>query len=89
MHREALGLLRRACRLAEWPDALQPLASALRADPGVELATAEQLREVVYRVQLPALERRAQVLRDAGDTEAALRMIDLVQRLRAALRGEA
>ena len=66
-----------------------PRASALRADPGVELATAEQLREVVYRVQLPALARRAQVLRDAGDTEAALRMIDLVQRLRAALRGEA
>ena len=88
VHRAALGLLRSGVPPAEWPDALQPLASALRADPGVELASPQELREVVYRVQLPALERRAQVLRDAGDTEAALRMIDLVQRLRAALRGE-
>jgi len=88
-HRRALGLLRAATPLAQWPDELQPLASALRADPGAEHATADELREVVYRVQLPALERRVQALRDAGDDEGALRMIDLVQRVRAALRGEA
>jgi DNA primase len=87
VHRQALGLLRGAVPLAQWPEELQPLASALRADPGAEHATADELREVVYRVQLPALERRAQALRDAGDTEGALRMIDLVQRVRAALRG--
>ena len=86
-HRQALGLLRGAVPLAQWPEDLQSLASALRADPGAEHATADELREVVYRVQLPVLERRAQALRDAGDTEAALRMIDLVQRVRAALRG--
>jgi len=88
-HREALGLLRAGVPLAQWPEALQPLASALRGDPGADLASLDELREVVYRVQLPELERRAQVLRDAGDTEGALRMIDLVQRVRAALRGEA
>jgi DNA primase len=87
VHRQALGLLRGAVPLGQWPEELQPLASALRADPGAEHATADELREVVYRVQLPALERRAQALRDAGDTEGALRMIDLVQRVRAALRG--
>ncbi len=88
-HRDALGLLRQGVAPVDWPEELQPLASALRADPGAEHATADELREVVYRVQLPALERRAQALRDAGDTEGALRMIDLVQRVRAALRGEA
>lgn len=87
-HREAVGLLRRGIAPVEWPEELQPLASALQADPGAEHATADELREVVYRVQLPALERRAAALRDAGDAEGALRMIDLVQRVRAALRGE-
>jgi len=87
-HREALGLVRAGVPPAAWPEALQPLANALQADPGGEHASADELREAAYRVQLPALERRAQALRDAGDAEGALRMIDLVQRVRAALRGE-
>lgn len=87
-HREAIGLLRQGVGPEQWSEELQPLASALRADAGAETASEDELRETVYRVQLPALERRAQALRDAGDTENALKMIDLVQRVRAALRGE-
>lgn len=86
-HRAAAAQLRRGVTPADWPDDLQSLASALRADPAADHASQEQLQEVVYRVQLPALERRVQALRDAGDTEGALRMIELVQRVRAALRG--
>ena len=65
-HREALGLLRAGVPPAAWPEALQPLASALRPIPAAEHASADELREAAYRVQLPALERRAQALRDAG-----------------------
>jgi DNA primase len=86
-HRAAAALLRDGVPTAAWPDDLQAIAAALEADPAADAATEEQLREVVYRVQLPALERRVQALRDAGDTEGALRMIELVQRVRAALRG--
>jgi hypothetical protein len=88
-HREAIGLLRAGVPPEQWSEELQPLASALRADPGAESASEDQLRETVYRVQLPALERKVQALRDAGETESALKMIDLVQRVRAALRGDA
>jgi hypothetical protein len=87
-HREAIGLLQQGVPPEEWSEELQSLASALRADPGAESASEEELRETVYRVQLPALERKTQALREAGDTEGALRMIGLVQRVRAALRGE-
>jgi DNA primase len=88
-HREAIGLLRAGVPPEQWSEELQPLASALRADPGAESASEDQLRETVYRVQLPALERKVQALREAGETESALKMIDLVQRVRAALRGDA
>ena len=87
-HREAIGLLQQGVPPEDWSEELQSLASALRADPGAESASEEELRETVYRVQLPALERKTQALREAGDTEGALRMIGLVQRVRAALRGE-
>jgi DNA primase len=88
-HRRALQLVRRGTPVAQWPDDLQGLGSALRADPAAEDATVEQLTEVAYRVQLPALERKVAALRGAGDTEGALRMIELVQRVRATLRGDA
>jgi hypothetical protein len=62
--------------------------SAVQADSSGEGTTESELREAVYRVQLPALERRVQQLRESGDDEGALKMIDLVQRIRAALRAE-
>jgi DNA primase len=89
VHRQALDLVRRGIPVAEWPEDLQGLASALRADPAAEDASVAQLTEVAYRVQLPALERRVAALRSAGDTEGALRMIELIQRVRATLRGDA
>ncbi|MFN8123150.1 MAG: DNA primase [Thermoleophilia bacterium] len=87
-HREAVRLLRAGEQPERWPEELQELGTVLRADPGAEEATEEELREAVYRVQLPGLERRASALREAGDAEGELRVQHLVNRLRAALRGE-
>jgi DNA primase len=87
-HREAARLLRSGEPPEHWPEELQELGTVLRADPGAGEATEEELREAVYRVQLPGLERRASVLREAGDAEGELRVQHLVNRLRAALRGE-
>lgn len=88
VHREALALLRRGVAPADWPSHLQDLAISLRAGTeGVDPSVAE-LREAAYRVQIPALERRAARLREMGDEEGRLRVLDLVRRLRAALRGD-
>jgi len=87
-HREAARLLRAGEQPEGWPGELQELGTVLRADPGAEGATEEELREAVYRVQLPGLERRASAMREAGDAEGELRVQHLVNRLRAALRGE-
>jgi DNA primase len=87
-HREALGLLRAGEPPERWPESLQGLGVALRADPAAAVATEAELQEVVRRIQLTGLERRAAALRERGDDEAALHVLDLVHRLRAALRGE-
>ena len=88
VHREIVQLLRDGTAVDEWPEHLQATVSAVQADSSGEGTTESELREAVYRVQLPALERRVQQLRESGDDEGALKMIDLVQRIRAALRAE-
>jgi len=88
LHREIVQLLRDGAAVDEWPEHLQATVSAVQADSSGEGTTESELREAVYRVQLPALERRVQQLRESGDDEGALKMIDLVQRIRAALRAE-
>jgi DNA primase len=88
VHREAARLLRSGEPPERWPEDLQELGTVLRADLGEDGATEAELREAVYRVQLPGLERRAAALREAGDAEGELRVQNLVNRLRAALRGE-
>ena len=81
-HRRARALLAQGSAPEGWPDDLQDLALALRAEEGVEGATRAELDEVAYRVQLPAL------LREQGDEEGRLHVLDLIRRLRAALRGD-
>jgi DNA primase len=89
-HREAYSLIVAGdLRLEGWPERLQPLAARLLADTaGLEVTEAE-LREAVYRLQLPMVERRAAERREAGDERGRLEALGLARRLRAALRGEA
>ncbi|MCB0873251.1 MAG: DNA primase [Actinobacteria bacterium] len=87
-HREALDLLRAGTEPEDWPEHLEQLGTVLRADPSAEAATEAELTEAVYRLQLPVLERRAAALRASGNAEGALRVQQLVNRLRQALRGE-
>lgn len=86
-HREALRLLKEGDAPEGWPEHLQDLGVALRTDPGAERATQAELQEAGYRVQIPVLQRRAARLRETGDEEGRLRVLDLERRLRAALRG--
>jgi hypothetical protein len=87
VHREALRLLKEGEAPEGWPEHLQGLGAALRMDPGTERATQAELQEAGYRVQIPVLQRRAARMRETGDEEGRLRVLDLERRLRAALRG--
>ncbi|MGD9694784.1 MAG: DNA primase [Thermoleophilia bacterium] len=89
-HRRAFELLRSGAVAPEdWADDLSATAVALRVEvAGVEV-TEPELREAAYRVEIPMLERRAAELRAAGDEGGLLKTLDLVRRLRAALRGDA
>lgn len=71
-----------------WPEDLAGLAVALASDVDPGTATEPELREAVYRLQLPLLERRAAELRAAGRDEERMAVLDLAHRLRTVLRGE-
>lgn len=87
-HRAAFALLREGRRdLERWPAELAPLATAMRVEIAAGEPTEAELLEAVYRVQLPALRRRAADLRAAGDVRGSLHALDLARRVEAALRG--
>ena len=87
-HRRALDLLRAGERDPQrWPDDLRPLASALEVEAALGRATTDELREAIYRLQLPVLRRRATELREAGDERGSLDALELARRVEAALRG--
>lgn len=92
-HREAFALIRDRTPTDAWPEHLSDLALALRiegaglpSDLAPEARVAE-LREASMRAQIPALERRAARLRAEGDERGRLATLDLMRRLRGALRG--
>ena len=88
-HRRAMALMRSGSLDPDaWPEELAPLATALRVEMAAGPATPAELREAAYRVELPAVRRRAAEARAAGDVEGHLRALDLERRLRDALRGE-
>jgi hypothetical protein len=88
-HRDAYALIVAGdTRLEGWPERLQPLAARLLSDSaGLEVTEAE-LREAVYRLQLPMVERLAAERREAGDELGRIEALGMARRLRAALRGE-
>ncbi len=87
LHRQAFALLASGAQAGRWPDELAALAVDLQAAVIDEAPTEAALRESTYRLQERLLERRAQAAREAGEVESFLRLQDLLQRLRHAIRG--
>jgi DNA primase len=88
-HRRAFALLASGVtRLEDWPEELGELGARLNAEMVGAPASEAELREAVYRLQLPLVERRAAQRREAGDERGRMEALDLARRLRAALRGE-
>ncbi len=87
-HQRAVALLAGGEALEQWPPELEQLAGALRAGASIGEHSVAEFREASYRVQLPLLETRARELGTKGDDAGALRLIDLIHRIRGALRGE-
>lgn len=77
------------CGAEEWPEEMRPLWAELAARAAEIDGGERALREGVYRVQLPALERRARELAEKGEETGYLEVLALMRRLKAATRGEA
>ena len=86
LHRRAFALLASGEPPARWPDELAALAVDLQAAVIDEVPAEAALRESTYRLQERVLERRAQAAREAGQVETFLKLQDLLQRLRQAIR---
>lgn len=87
-HRRAFALLRDGNRdLESWPGDLVGVADAIRLESAAGEPTEAELRESVYRLELPMLRRRAADLRAAGDEAGSLHALDVARRVEAALRG--
>jgi DNA primase len=87
-HRRARELLVAGVGPEAWPEELLALGIELQARATEAPATEAELREAVFRVEAPMLERRAAELREAGEEGELLRVLALLNRLRAATRGQ-
>lgn len=87
LHRRAFALLASGELPARWPEELAALALELQAATVDQVPNEAALRESTYRMQERLLERRAQAAKAAGDVEGFLRLQELLQRLRQAIRG--
>ncbi len=87
-HRRAFELLAEGVAPERWPDELGRLLIRLRVEVVESPPGQSELREAGYRLQVPLLERRAAQLRQEGDPAELFRTLDLLRRVRDALRGE-
>jgi DNA primase len=87
LHRRAFALVASGEPPSRWPEELSELAVDLQAAVLDEAPAEAALREATYRLQERLLERRAHAAREAGEVESFLRLQDLLQRLRQAIRG--
>jgi DNA primase len=86
-HRKARDLLVEGVRPGTWPPEMASLGIDLQNRAADAAATEAELREAVLRVELPMLERRAALLREAGDEKELMNVLALLHRLRTATRG--
>jgi DNA primase len=86
LNRRAFGLIAAGTAAAAWPEELSALALDLQAAVLDGVPAEAALREATYRLQERLLERRGQAARDAGEVETFLKIQDLLQRLRQAIR---
>ena len=84
-HRLVAALIVEGVSVDAWPPELSELGGSLLAQE-VGPAAVEELREAVLRLQQRALERRVVALRDSGDETALVQAMDLLRRVREALR---
>lgn len=85
-HRRTFSLIASGVGVDSWPEELRPLAVELAAAVADETPGEVELREATYRLQERSLERRAQRAREDGQIEEFLRLQELLQRLRQAIR---
>jgi DNA primase len=88
-HRRTFSLLVSGIAADGWPEELRPLAVELAASVADETPDEVELREATYRLQERSLERRAQQAREEGEIEEFLRLQELLQRVRHAIRSSA
>ena len=86
LHRRAFALIASGEPPARWPEELTALVVDLQAAVVDETPVEAALREATYRLQERLLEGRAHAAREAGEVESFLRLQDLLQRLRQAIR---
>jgi DNA primase len=87
LHRKAFVLMTSGADVQEWPSEVVGLGTALRAEADHE-ATAEEVQEAVYRLQLDELQRRISRARSEGDEAGLLEALHLQSELRERLRGD-
>lgn len=87
-HRRALALALEGVPPDEWPEELAQVAVAARAEASLPGAEEAELRELAYRLQIEALDRRIAALRADGDETGMLAALDLRHKMHEALRGE-
>jgi len=87
-HRRAFELMVEGVAPDRWPDELGRLLIRLRVEVADSPPGPGELREAGYRLQVPLLEQRAARLRDEGDSAELFHTLDLLRRVRDALRGE-
>ena len=85
-HRSAFSLIASGVGMDGWPEEVRPLAVELAAAVADEAPGEVELREATYRLQERSLERRAQRAREDGQIEEFLRLQELLQRIRQAIR---
>ncbi len=86
LHRQAFALIASGEPPSRWPAELSALAVDLQVAIVDEAPAEAALREATYRLQERLLERRAHAAREAGQVESFLRLQDLLQRVRQAIR---
>ena len=87
-HRRAFELMVEGVAPDRWPDELGRLLIRLRVEVADSPPGPGELREAGYRLQVPLLEQRAARLREEGDSAELFHALDLLRRVRDALRGE-
>ncbi len=89
-YREVAQRLRQGVPVEDWPEESSRLVIELRAQLAAEPGSGpDELDEAALRLQEEMLQGRAHALRERGDEEGLLKVLDLLTKVRERLRGDA